>query len=195
MKSRKYIIILTIALIVFYISHNIISPKIHEFNKSEEYVFADKDTKDILKECKKNYDNLGETDQILNIVKLIQLSDYLLYRDSIDTRTYYDLMMTIMSLENRERLHHKERYSSEMDKYLNRKRKARIEYLKYEASKPIFYSRGDNKYGYVVVKTHWDSGIYYLKYSFIYEGGLWHFEESKSLAKVKEKGIVSYGKT
>ena len=69
MKNKKYIIILSIVLIIFYIYHNIFFLRVYEFDKAEEYVFSDKKTNDILKDCKNLYDNLGETDQILNTVK------------------------------------------------------------------------------------------------------------------------------
>lgn len=188
MKNRKYIFSLALVLIIFYIAHNVFLLEVYEFSRIEEYVFNDKKPSVILKDCEKLYNNLDEESEILNIVKLIQLSDYLLYEDSIDSGTYYDLIMTIMATDKKENVGYKENYGEEIDVYLNRKRKAGIRYIKYEASKPVFYSQGDMKYGYVVTKTCWSSGIYYLKYSFIYEDGFWNLQEVKDIDSVKEKG-------
>ena len=97
-------------------------------------------------------------------------------------------MMTIMSLENRKSLKRKESNNVEIDKYLNRKRKTGIKYIKYEASQPVFYRHEEKKYGHVVAKIYWGNGIYYLKYNFIYENGFWYFKEAKVIDQVKEKG-------
>ncbi len=188
MKNRKYIIALVIALIIFYLVHNIFLLRVYEFNKGQEYVFADRKTSDILEDCEKLYDDLENNGQMINIVKLIQLSSYLLYEDSIDSVSYYDLMMTVMASENRKSLHCKEDYCIEIDEYLNRKRKAGIRHIKYEASVPVFYDDENQKCGYVVAKIYWDSSVYYLKYSFIYEDGFWHLRGVKAVDTVKEKG-------
>ncbi len=188
-KNWKYIIILSFILIVFSLINDLSLRKNYEFDKTYEYIFEGKRSMDVLNDCRETYDNhekaTTDSQQILSMTKIIELNEYLLYKDNISSKVYYDLLKTILVSTEIENLKDKVRYSTELDTYLTRKRKTGIEYIKYEVSTPVFYSEGNKKYGYSIVIRSLKSNIQYLKYNFVYENNRWYYKDFNTINSVR----------
>lgn len=189
-NNKKYIVILSVLLISILAIGRFVYVNNYQFNKVDEYVFEEKKTSDILKDCRKIYDNRYESgkkeDNILSLIKIVELNDYLLYKSEINSSVYYDLIKSILADNKRHELKTKDLYIKELESYISKKKMTGIEYLKLEISEPIFYEKSNADYAYAIVIKKINENEEYIKYNFIKENTHWYYIDNFSIKKINK---------
>lgn len=190
MQQKKYIIILSILLISILLTGKIRAEKAYEFTEIYSYTFDNKKNSIVLKDCRESYDSFmfdeqDYKDKIIEAINVFQLSDYLLYRGNISSAVYYDIMKTILLLDEIKTLDKKDVYINELNTYMTRKKKTGLSIISYEVSKPII-NKSSNK-AYVIVINKYANGYEEsIKYNFQKENGKWYYID-KHMVRVNSK--------
>lgn len=186
--NKKYIVILILILITILLVGRSGFTKNYQFNKVEEYIYEQKKPSSVLKDCRKIYDNRYKSDNsqdhILSLVKIVELSDYLLYKSEINSSVYYDLMKSILVENKRQALKNKDIYTTELEQYISKKKITGIEYLQFEISEPIFYEKDNQQLAYALVMKKINDNEEYKKYNFIKENDHWYYTNDIDIKKI-----------
>jgi hypothetical protein len=190
--EKKYILILIVLLVVIWVISDIRHLKEDSFEKAWEYSFQGKTPNEIneqvIRESLRYSSAKSDEVQILSLVNMLECRYYLLYNNQFSLKKYYDLIRVILHPELRYQVKNKKKYIDEIGKFLRRKRKLRIEYLKYEVSRPVFSREGsqDSAEVFLIRTTRGDKE--YLKYDLrkhtnnkyhLYLGNTISFKQSK----------------
>ncbi|MCP5108921.1 MAG: hypothetical protein GY950_36395 [bacterium] len=140
---KKYIFALALFLVLFWVLHDFILVGNKEFQISREFSFENKTSREIAESMTEESQRLvsigDEKEQIIGFVHIIERNRYLLYKNEISLESFYDFITNILYPRQKISMKSKGQYAYQVRKYLNRMRKTRYEYLRYQLSDPEFY--------------------------------------------------------
>lgn len=189
-ERRKYILVLAISLLCFWIVSEFILADDYSYEYLIDNSYYDKNPKDAVGEARALFDSYNshkeDESQIINLVRIIETIDFLVYEDLITAGTHYDLMKRILTPERSKALKNKEVYIQQTDKYLNRKRNTKIQYEKYGIAYPIiYYSKGNQEHASVFVIRTTSAETKHLKYDFVKLDNHWYYSTFRDVPKIK----------
>lgn len=168
--EKRVIIILLLVLVLIWILHDFRQTSQETYEKAYSYTFEGKtfqEVDDALKlEGERYMQSESEIVQIHSLVNMMECRHYLLYKNRSSLKKYYDFLKVVLHPNLRHQLKNKKEYTDEIGKFLRRKRKLGIEYLKYEVSMPSFVEVGQTEMAEVFIIRTTKEGKEYLKYEF-----------------------------
>ena len=144
--EKRWVFILLVVLILVWIVNDLRQARQEVFEKALEYSFAEKSYQEIEENLNLESEHYtrarSDSIQILSLVNMLECRHYLLYENRYSLKKYYDFIKVIIHPDLRYQLKNKKKYTDEIGKFLRRKRKLVIKYLKYEVSMPEFSKNG-----------------------------------------------------
>ncbi len=168
--NKKFVWMLVIVLVIVWVVNDLRQSQQGEFEKAFEYSFEEKSYQEIednlIRQSEHYMRPRSDTDQIFSLVNMMECRHYLLYENRYSLKKYYDFIKVILYPDLRFGLKNKKKYSDEIGKFLRRKRKIKIKYLKYEVSRPLVSKEGTIESAQVFLIRTAKADKEYLKYDF-----------------------------
>lgn len=185
-NNKRYILILSVLLIIILLINKYAFGKTYEFIRMDEYSFDDNKRAKVLDDCRKAYKGFLSKEQddiseLLDIIKVSQLSDYLLYKSKISSAVYYDLLRTMLLPDKRQTLKEKNAYVNELNSYMVRKKKTGLIKNKYEVSQPVVYKKNGMNLAYALVIKKYADNAEYIRYNFQKEDEKWYYLDKETV--------------
>ena len=157
--EKKHIFILLAILILIWVVNDLRQGSQGEFEKAYEYFFKDKSYMEIENYLNRENEHYmrarTDREQMYALVNMMEGRHFLLYENRYS-----------LSPELRFQLKNKKNYTEEIGKFLRRKRKIKIKYLKYEVSVPVVSKDGTIEMAEVFLIRTSKGEKEYIKYDF-----------------------------
>lgn len=144
-RIGKYLIILSLLLLMVWIGHDYILKQHNEISKttpsahySFEYLTPGQVRDSLAEETRRLVSQEDETIQLIAFVHILERYSYLLYTGEISQDNFYESLGPFILPARKSQLKKKQDYAQEINRYLGRLRGTGYRYLGYTVGKPEF---------------------------------------------------------